>query len=563
MKICPRCRRTVAGDENLFCAVDGARLVEESAYRKAEDDPLIGTSVDGRYQVLSRIGVGGVGTVYRAHQVGVGRDVALKVLRLELADKDEVMARFQREARAASRLHSPHVVRLFDFGQDDRGMLFMAMELLVGEALSTRLEERGAMPWGEAVAIAAHVNEALREAHGVGIIHRDLKPGNIFITAAEDGGERVKVLDFGLTRFTGRSASADPTLTKTGMVIGTPLYMSPEQAMGRKTDLRSDFYSLGVTLFEMLTGRPPFRSDNAVLLLGQHIHTPPPTVLETAPESAIPEELDHLVESFLAKDPADRPQTAEEVREHLSRFVLLSASSKPVDPFDTIIDQQPPRHDADEPSKPSVDVARRPADDSSDVTAPTSGREREASIKRVALVAVVAFVVAALFTVFYVLAKGRGDDSAVRSGPDAAAVVELVGQPPTGVPDASSSDAAAPIARSAMLEIRTTPTNARVFVDGLEVGASPLSKTFPRDGARILVEAKAPHHRSASSWVSLHDDVDLNLELEPLEAKGRHRPNGRHRDAGLRKSPPSGRPDRVRPAESELDETNPYRRESP
>jgi hypothetical protein len=316
MRICPACQTSFAGSVTR-CAHDGRRLLTVAAFERSMDDALIGTVLAERYDILDRLGVGGMGAVYRAEQRALGRDVAVKVLRRELGRDPDTVARFHREAQALSNLRHPNTVAVLDFGQTADGLLFLVMELLEGEMLSTRLRRDGALPVAEALRIATGMLRSLGEAHRAGIIHRDLKPDNIFLARVDahpEGEHLVKVVDFGVAKIRpgGADAPIDPLSTQEGTVFGTPRYMSPEQAQGRPLDGRSDLYAVGVMLFQMLTGVVPFAEDDAVVVMAHHIMTPPPRVLDINPSAGIPPELDALVSAALKKRPTDRPETAEE-----------------------------------------------------------------------------------------------------------------------------------------------------------------------------------------------------------------------------------------------------------
>ncbi|MDP3213210.1 MAG: serine/threonine-protein kinase, partial [Deltaproteobacteria bacterium] len=316
MRICPACQISYDGSVTR-CAHDNRRLLTVAAFERSMDDALIGTVLAERYDILDRLGVGGMGTVYRAEQRALGRDVAVKVLRRELGRDPDTVARFHREAQALSNLRHPNTVAVLDFGQTPDGLLFLVMELLEGEMLSTRLRRDGALPVAEALRITTGILRSLAEAHRAGIVHRDLKPDNIFLARVEahaDAEELVKVVDFGVAKIRpgGVDAPIDPLSTQEGTVFGTPRYMSPEQAQGRALDGRSDLYAVGVMLFQMLTGAVPFGEDDAVVVMAHHIMTPPPRVLDLNPAGDIHPALDALVASSLEKRPGDRPASAED-----------------------------------------------------------------------------------------------------------------------------------------------------------------------------------------------------------------------------------------------------------
>jgi serine/threonine-protein kinase len=258
----------------------------------------------GRYTLLAVLGTGGMATVWRARDEMLGREVAVKVLSPQHAADPEFLARFEREARHAAAVSHPRLVTVFDCGVE-RGTPFIVLELAAGRTLRQVMDETGALPPGQAVAVAAAVCEGLAAAHAAGLVHRDITPANIVL----NGGE-VKILDFGIARADGTRAA-----TATGAVLGTAAYLSPEQAAGQQAGPQSDLYSLGCVLFEMLTGRPPFTADSAVGLAYRQVHDDP------GPPSAwrpgLPPRLDHITALLLAKDPVARPPSAAAARADL------------------------------------------------------------------------------------------------------------------------------------------------------------------------------------------------------------------------------------------------------
>jgi hypothetical protein len=271
-------------------------------------DVLLGRTLGGVYRVDKRLGAGGIGAVYVASQTRTGRRYAVKVLLPEAALHPGAIERFRREAAALGALGHAGIVQLHDFDTADDGTQFLVMELLEGEDLASRLEKGGALPWSTAVRILEETASALSAAHALGLVHRDLKPANIFLARRQGASERATLLDFGLARNV--RADADVRLTATGAGLGTPLYMSPEQARGEDVDLRCDVYALGCVLYEMLTGAPPFEGPTLTAVLARILTEPPPQPTLRAPRP-VPPGVDEVVRTALAKGPAQRYPSAQ------------------------------------------------------------------------------------------------------------------------------------------------------------------------------------------------------------------------------------------------------------
>ncbi|MBK9033315.1 MAG: serine/threonine protein kinase [Myxococcales bacterium] len=288
-------------------------------------EALIGTDLDGRYHVLALLGAGGMGAVFRGHHRFMDEPVAIKVLRPHLARDPSAVRRFVREARGTLKIASPHAVKVLDFAVTDAGLLYMVLELLDGRTVGAELESDGRLAPRRAVRIARQVCDALAAAHRVGLIHRDLKPDNLMLVRRGADPDHVKVLDFGLAKVmegTGEQALSMAALTQGGIVFGTPDYMAPEQALGQPLDGRCDLYALGATLFEMLTGQPPFPRSSPLEVLAAHVRDPVPTIHEVAPDVAAPPALEALVAACLAKEPTDRPASAEALAAALAAIEL-------------------------------------------------------------------------------------------------------------------------------------------------------------------------------------------------------------------------------------------------
>ena len=282
---------------------------------------IIGRTIDGKYRIDERIAAGGMGTVYRAVRLLIGDEVAVKVLHPEHVADADAAERFRREAQAAARLKHPNAVSIYDFGVTEDGLVYLVMELVGGESLRRIIRERGPLTPSASGDVMRQVCSALDEAHRQGIVHRDLKPDNIIVETAPQG-LRVKVLDFGIAKLRDTAAS---NLTQTGSVMGTPHYMSPEQCVGEELDSRSDIYSLGVVLFEMLCGTVPFNSPTSTAVVIQHVTQPPPS--PRALNMSIPEAVERVVRHALEKRREDRPQTAGTLAAELDAAVGVFGTS--------------------------------------------------------------------------------------------------------------------------------------------------------------------------------------------------------------------------------------------
>ena len=314
---------------------------------KGSAQSLIGKTLGGRYTIRATIGSGGMGHVYRATQAPINREVAIKVLRVDLAGQDGVAERFKREARAASLIQHPNAITIFDYSEDD-GLLYLVMEFLAGETLRQRLRRDPPMEVSQALDMFEAMAGALGAAHRVGVVHRDLKPDNIFLAKFDAVGEVVKVLDFGLAKLLEKAATGEEQLTDHNLRLGTPRYMAPEQALGiQPIDSRCDVYALGLLLYEMLAQRAPFIGDDGMEVLAQRLRREAPRLSQAAPQKNFSEQMDELVGSMLKKERALRPADANEVLAKLREIRKNNQVHRFVDePAETLVgapEQQDPR----------------------------------------------------------------------------------------------------------------------------------------------------------------------------------------------------------------------------
>ena len=319
MKVCPACRADYGGGE-VFCPVDATRLVTTSQMTVSPldpDDPLLGTVLAGRYLVERRIGEGGMGLVYEGTHRDIDKKVAIKVLRDDLSRRPDVVARFRQEAKSASRIGHDNIVDISDFGETTRGASYFVMEFLEGEDLANLIGRESTVDPQRAAEIVLQCCRALSATHAKGIVHRDIKPENIFLTTRDGVSDFVKIVDFGIAKMSDIETDGAPgrKLTKTGMIFGTPEYMSPEQAAGKDLDHRVDVYALGIILYECVAGRVPFEGDTFMGVLTQHLFAELPPIRELNPQADLSDELEMVIRKALAKDRNQRYQNCAEMAE--------------------------------------------------------------------------------------------------------------------------------------------------------------------------------------------------------------------------------------------------------
>jgi serine/threonine-protein kinase len=420
VKICPTCGTEYPSDER-FCPRDGTAL-------RAQDGgtEIIGSIIADRYHVIKKLGEGGMGRVYLAEQVKMGRMSAVKVMNRRLAQDPDAISRFNREAANASRISHQNVAQVYDFGETSEGLIYLAMEFVEGEPLTDILRRSGALPPERAAEIVRQTAEALAVAHDMGIVHRDLKPDNIMITRARDGSDLVKVVDFGIAKAMNVEAQK---VTRTGLVVGTPEYMSPEQIAGDPLDGRSDIYSLALVAFNILTGRLPFLSKTAQESVIMRLTEPPRRLAEIRPEIPWSDAVQAVMDRALQRDAALRYPSASEFGRALSAAVRAQPTSFP----------------ANEPSLPATRVSERAEPRSPDAPAATPAaipRQRWPIAASAGAIVLVLLVIGALF------AFSRKPSTA--SGTNGAEPAEQA--PATramGSPTSSNGELATPVAAAA------------------------------------------------------------------------------------------------------------------
>jgi eukaryotic-like serine/threonine-protein kinase len=485
---CPSCDSSFSADLAV-CPSDGTQLVSFPA----TTDDLVGRVIDGRFEIREQLGKGGMGTVYRALQRSVGREVAIKVIEPALARQRAAAKRFLREARLTSRLTHPSTVIVFDCGQAD-GMLYLVMELLAGETLGELIERTGPMPVERVVAIGTQLCDALIAAHALGIVHRDLKPSNVIVLAEPAERDTVKVLDFGLAKSL-HGDDSTTTITESNAVMGTPRYMAPEAIRGEPADARTDLYSLGCMLYEMAAGEPPFVAPTTSALFAHHLMesppAPPPAARALAP----------LLAELMAKEPEKRPGDAAEVRRRLGEAAAATSSAASV-PADTV----------------AATRARTPAARPRWLTPLLGG-------------AAVAVAVAAIAVAAVALRGNTPDTPATdpaaadtRADPTAPSKTSALSPqeqtalspppPPSRGRAGVGGDVADAAPRAITLTLRASPP-ARVSIDGIEVGTTPITHPVTAGDQPVDVVFRRAGHITERRRVVPDDDRPVEVTLRP------------------------------------------------
>jgi serine/threonine-protein kinase len=485
-------------------------------------DPIrAGTIVANRYRVERLLGSGGMGAVYRAVQLSMDRPVALKVLRPEVANDPQMAERFEREARAASRIKSPHVVTIFDFGASDDGTLFLAMELLEGCSLAERMLA-GAVPHVEATRIASQIALGLAAAHAVGVVHRDLKPENVWLET--DG--TAKVLDFGIARLLAGDVQPGDAkrVTQVGAFVGTPLYMSPEAASHEPVEAPADLYALGAIVFEMLTACPVFEEENMVLLLGMHLRVPPERVRDVRPDLEIPASLDDLVDQLLVKAPADRLGPASRVARMLAEREVTGPTSLPDVRTSTPPEAPPPV--IERASLPAVAPTPTPAPSFSDAPVewsveapPQHPPVRSRAMSPEARVMAIGGVAIAIVLALVIVGRRSDEDETAPTRPPESIAITVARAPIVAIDASVAAPAPQPppvVVDRVTVGLSVSPAGADVVVDGEVVGAPRTRQGnsegivlhFDR-GSEHVIEIRAPRYATATRTISADEDVVL------------------------------------------------------
>lgn len=485
MPRCPKCQSDY-GEGVVYCSQDGEALL-----------PMV---LEGRYRLLSVLGEGGMGVVYLAEHVGLGKRVAVKVLRGELSRDATFSRRFELEAIAASQIGHENIVDVTDLGRTPSGELFYVMELLEGQSLGAVLQRERFLPLSRAVPILVQMCRALEAAHARGIVHRDVKPQNVMLLSREGRPDFVKVVDFGISKV---SNPGGGKLTEAGAILGTADYMAPEQVSGGEVNAHSDVYAVGVLTYELCTGTLPFRGENsfATMLLHLEAKVEPPS--QRRPELGLPPELDALVLRALAKDPNSRPSMA--------RFRTgLEALSAVVAPAPAPVSRSAPPSSVEAPSLARTTISERPA---------AFRRRRWPLFAGTGAVAVLLGVAGTL--------------AALQTSPP----VQVPAPAPTPAPVEVSSPEPAPPPPRARVSIVSRPPGATVSVGGRVLGTTPLELDNPREGEGPWLLSLEGHAPASVERLPQSGQVEVALKKLPPLRSSKPPPSGMKKVQELKPNP--------------------------
>ena len=564
MRFCTACGSRFT-QEVRFCPTDGQPTEHLEDEKTVVTDPLMGQVIDGRYRIDQVLGEGGMGVVYSVMHISLGKRMALKVLRGEMAKDDHVVRRFVQEAQACSSIGHPNIIDISDFGRLPEGTSYFVMEHLEGESLTQLIQRGGSLPMNEATRMVEQIASALGAAHSAGVVHRDLKPDNIFLISRGNAARFVKVLDFGIAKVGG----ANSKLTKTGMVFGTPYYMSPEQAAGQSVDQRTDIYALGIIMYEMFTGSLPFEGDTFMGILSKQMFEPPVRPLERIAAQELP--IEPIILRCLEKRPEDRYQSMDELLADLS--TISSGGSIAIG---SSASQRPP-----------APLAFPGALGPGNATAAAKGKKSEGSKARWLLLAGVVALLGVGALVGGVAAFLQHQDDTT-SPPIAAPVNPSLSMPAVPITTPIQAGGATPPANAAnaagngaaatgsgetetvvqapptLIRIDSEPSGAMVEQDGVLIGNTPLEMPRPTGSESVGVELSLDGREPTRVRLSAHSPAEIRVQLHgaaPAPTRrtrhSRHRPTGTSSTSStatppMTEAPPPPPPPRMRQSSTDV-----------
>jgi serine/threonine protein kinase len=476
-----------------------------------------GSIIDGRYRIVGKLAAGGMGEVYKAEHIELGKSFAIKVMLPALSNDPEFVTRFKREAIASSRIGQQNIVDISDFGRTAEGRFFFVMEFIEGRTLSSLVRHQGALPMIRVVQIGLQVARALAAAHQQSIVHRDLKPENVMLLQRPGQADFVKVLDFGIAKVsTGHGAGGQ---TAVGMVVGTPQYMSPEQASGLTVDPRTDIYSLGLILYELVTGRPTFQGQTPSILMALQMTAAPPPLAPGPVTLPVPDDLESLIFHMLAKKPGDRPVSMEEVIARLDQNLHQLRTHAPTEVKLNHASALTPLLPTQLPV--SAETRARPPTGPVPLTAPAL----EPARNRMPLFVGLAALLLLLGIGGTVLLTGKGGEQ------PASALVEPPPPAPAPVVIKDPVPSPTPVVRPVKLTFQSVPDRANVFDGDVQLGTTPFALNREKGQvSELRFELKG--YKPLNRKVRFEEETTIAIELEKLApaAVNKPRPKALHDD---------------------------------
>ncbi|MBN1652644.1 MAG: protein kinase [Deltaproteobacteria bacterium] len=510
--------------------------VNKQRTKTMPNDPLIGKVVDGRYQIESVLGEGGMGIVYRSVHTTLGKHLAIKVLRAEVSKNEEILARFKQEAQSASAIGNQHIIDISDFGVLPDGSTYFVMEFLSGVNLTEALQG-GRFPTARTIKIAKQLCNALGAAHEIGVVHRDMKPDNVQLISRGEEKDFVKVLDFGIAKVGGSNSK----LTQAGQVFGTPHYMSPEQCAGTTVDQRTDIYALGVILYEMATGQVPFDADNLMGILTKHLYENPVPPREFEPPIDVPPALEAVIMKALAKKPENRYQSMAEMAADLDAVSVGTTPKAVVEAVNRSTRASSPQSGA----SPSVRIGM-----------PSQEIVIKKSNLPIFIVLGAIVVIAGGIGTFLMGSKGE-------SAPESPNVVKPAEPKPLQTPEKETAKVVeqqkAPEPKIVQeqekpkIKLTTVPETVEVYIDGLLVGNTPYTVTKPEGKNVVDLVLRKAEYNDKKVRVSSRTSENMVVTLDKKVVPVRPRTTTRKAREPARTEPKATRPARTRPPSEVLD----------
>jgi serine/threonine-protein kinase len=506
-------RPTEVEPRDIEAKIEAQVKATERDEGKPKKDPFIGRVVANRFEIISKIGAGGMGAVYKARQLGMDRYVAVKVLLKEVAHDEKLIKRFKIEALAASRLSHPNTIRIYDFGEMEDGTLYIAMEFLEGKSLERVLRQEKTLSVRRTLHIIKQVAASLTEAHSKNIVHRDLKPDNVFLVEVDGDKDFVKVLDFGVAKLK-EADKQQGTLTQAGMIFGTPRYMAPEQCSPKTVDHRADIYAIGIMAYEMLVGKPPFDADSPLAILMKHLQEKPKPMALMRPDIEVPEEVEAMVMRCIEKSPEKRFQTAQELQLEAAR---LEASLQPK--FEKVVIVSGPR------KLPTVITEAQPEIEA--VEAPKKGGRKAlfGALLAVLLLGGAGIVGAGIFS-------SKSDESVAPAPIEApnTAITASIKPEEKPLQDVGTG--------KVRLSFESTPPGAQVFDGDKMIGTTPFSVDFEKQNVSKTFVFKMDGYKEDSLTWLLDQSGVLRLALQKVPKTAKPKAGGEKKENVVESSEP-------------------------